>query len=91
MSEKTYKFVVAGTISMHVEVKASTLAEAVEKAQGSSTMTFCHMCSRVEEEEWGAADLDCDPAASPLLEAFVDDKEIDRNKAKKAWGGGQAK
>lgn len=86
MSEKTYRFVVAGTISMHVDVKALTLEEAVEKAKGSSTMTFCHMCSRVEEEEWGAADLDCDPAASPLLEAFVDGDEIDLEEAKKAWG-----
>ncbi len=85
MSEKTFRLVVAGTISMHVEVKALTLEEAVEKAKGSSTMTFCHMCSRVEEEEWGAAELDCDPAASPLLEAFVDDKEIDPEEAKKAW------
>ncbi len=42
MSEKTFRLVVAGTISMHVEVKALTLEEAVEKAKGSSTMTFCH-------------------------------------------------
>lgn len=86
MSEKTFMFVVAGTISMHVEVKASTLEEAVEKAQEASTMSLCHQCSRVDEGEWGTSgELDCDPASSTLVEAYVDDEEIDQEEAKKAW------
>lgn len=87
MSEKTYMFVVEGTISLHVEVKASTLEEAVEKAQGASTMSLCYQCSRGDDGEWSTSgELDCDPAESPLVEAYVDDEEIDLEEAKKAWG-----
>lgn len=86
MSEKTFMFVVAGTISMHVEVKASTLEEAVEKAQEASTMSLCHQCSRVDEGKPCACQRShCDPASSTLVEAYVDDEEIDQEEAKKAW------
>lgn len=90
--KKTYTFVVATGITLHVEVKATSLAEAVKKAQSASVMSLCHYCARSEKGEWRTSgELDCEPQMAPLEDAyaFVDDEsvDIDLAEAKRLWGG----
>jgi hypothetical protein len=81
-----YTFVIEATISMHVDVKANSLAEAVEKAQGASVMSMCHQCARGETGEWNTSgELDCDPAGSPIVAACCGDNDIDLEEVRKFW------
>lgn len=64
------------TISVHTEVEADTLEEAIEIAQGRPVMGLCHQCaasagsSHADLEEWRTnGELDGEPAriqAEPL-------------------------
>lgn len=77
METRTYTFVVETTISMHIDVEATSLQRAVALAQSSSTQSLCHQCARSEPNEWSTSgELDCNPVTSPLVDCYVDDETI---------------
>lgn len=84
-----YTFSATGTISLHVEVEADSLEEAVEKAKEAPIMGLCHQCASTGDEgEWRTSgELDCDPTYSDLTELLIDDEEapLEFSKAKKFW------
>lgn len=88
-----YTFVIDAMISMHVDVEANTLEEAIAKAQEAPMQGLCHQCSKGEQGEWSTSgEFDTDPINSRLSEVLVNDDNLDsRSKlfkgAKKAWGG----
>jgi hypothetical protein len=76
-----YLFVVNTTISMHTEVEADSLEEAVELAKNNPVMSLCHQCSSHEDDKYWvtSGEFDCepgDPDQSPLVEAIKDDEFI---------------
>ena len=87
---KNFTFVVNGTISLHIDVEAETLKQAIEQAHAAPLQSFCHQCSEGEPSEWRTSgELDCDPTASPLVEVIVDGEELDEKALKRAkanWG-----
>lgn len=71
-----YTFVVEGTISLHTDVEADSLDEAVEIARSRGVMSLCYQCARSQEDEWATSgELDCEPGA--LIEAWEGDTNID--------------
>ena len=84
-----YSFVVGATITLHVDVEAESLDEAIEFAQGASVMSLCHQCSRGDLGEWSTSgELDADPASAQLECVYADDEELDDEElahAKEAW------
>ena len=71
-----YTFVVNTMISLHIDVEAETLEEAVELAQEAPTMSLCHHCARTHKSEWSTSgEIDGDPAGSKLVDFLVDDDE----------------
>ncbi len=68
-----YTFVVNTTISMHCDVDAETLDEAIEHAQAAGVMSLCHHCAQSHGGEWSTSgELDGDPASGELVEVLVD-------------------
>lgn len=84
-----YSFVVGATITLHVDVEAESLDEAIELAQGAGVVSLCHQCGRGEPDEWSTTgEIDADPATSPLECVYVDHEELDGEElahAKEAW------
>lgn len=76
-----YSFQVVAGISMHVEVEAASLEEAVEKAQSAGVISLCHQCAGSHHGEWSTSgELDCDPAACTLTSVYAGDEELDEEK-----------
>ena len=86
-----YIFVVNATISMHVEVEAESLQEALEEAQTRGMMGLCHQCSRGDEGCWNTSgEIDADPVYSPLVEVIADGEVLEGKNlrtTKKIWKG----
>jgi hypothetical protein len=84
-----YTFVANMNISVHVEVEADMLKDAIELAQQSSIMGLCHQCARGTPGEWSTSgELDGGtPDDFELVEVFVDDEpdEGALNRAKAGW------
>lgn len=78
MSEtKKYTFVVCSGISLHVDVEAKSLAEAMKLAQDSPIQGLCHQCARGDDGEWSTSgELDCDPASGELVSVYIDDEDL---------------
>lgn len=57
MSKDKRRYTVVGevTISMHVEVEASSPEEAIERAEAAPMMSLCHQCGRGEPDEWSTS------------------------------------
>jgi hypothetical protein len=53
--ERTFRVAGTMTISMHVDVVASSPEEAIEKAKESPVMSLCHQCSSGEEGAWNTS------------------------------------
>lgn len=74
-----YTFVIEATISMHVDVEADSLEEAVALAKEAGPQGLCHQCagSRGYQGEWKTSgEFDCDPPSSPLLGVYIDDEDF---------------
>lgn len=72
-----YTFVVNAVISMHVDVDAATMDEAIEEAQAASVMTLCHQCARGDKGCWNTSgELDTEPASAELVEVLVDGEMV---------------
>ena len=89
--KKTYTFVVATEITLHVEVKAASLAEAVKKAQSAPVMSFCYQCADGEPGQWSTSgELDCDPGMAPLESVYVEGDDVlttdSFDEAARLWG-----
>ena len=86
---KKYTFVAEATISLSVDVTASCLLEAIDKAQSASVMSLCHQCAGNHHGEWSTSgELDCDPSGMTLVATYVDGEEVDEaalDAAKKKW------
>lgn len=85
-----YTFVVNTTISMHCDVYADSLDEAIEEAQAAGVMSLCHQCARSHAGEWSTSgELDGDPATGELVEVLVDGEinEQDLHCAAPGWKG----
>lgn len=86
-----YMFVVTSGISLHVDVEANSLKEAIEKAQNASVQGLCHQCAKGEADEWSTSgELDCDPASGELVGVYVDEEDLHGQPffdALKAWSG----
>lgn len=73
---KKFSFSIEAVISMHIDVQAETLEEAVEKAQNSPVQGLCYQCARGEKDCWNTSgELDCDPTFSAPVFVTVDDEE----------------
>ena len=82
-----YRLVGSGTISLHFEVEAGSLGEAIEKAKDAPIMGLCYQCSRADQEMWvTSGELDCDVTYSKLSEAYCNDEDI-TDQANSRWGG----
>jgi hypothetical protein len=74
--KREYCFVVNATISMHCEVEAESLEEAVEKAQQAGVLSLCHQCAQGEKGQWNTSgELDCgdDPSEWELVDLHIGD------------------
>lgn len=72
-----YTFCTIGTISLHTEVTANTLEEAIDRALNRPMQSICHSCSKGDPHEWNTSgELDCDPASGPLVELYVEGEEV---------------
>lgn len=92
MTEKRiYSFIVASGISLHINVEASSVDEAIEIAGESGIMSLCHYCARGSEGEWSTSgELDCDPYSAPLEDVLVDGEPLaaaELERANDVWGG----
>lgn len=89
--QNEYIFVVAGTVTFHVTVRADSLEKAVEKAQSASVMSLCHQCSKGEDGEWSTSgELDFVPAETSLEEVYGGAGETPEEllrAAQSLWGG----
>lgn len=87
--EREYRFVVVVGITLLVDVFATSLEDAVQKAQRASVQSLCHQCARGDEGEWRTSgEIDCDPSMCELVEVSVDG-EVDEGElaqAKEWWG-----
>lgn len=87
--ECEYRFVVVGGITLLVDVFATSLEDAVQKAQRASVQSLCYQCARGDEGEWSTSgEIDCDPSMCELVEVSVDG-EVDEGElaqAKERWG-----
>lgn len=85
-----FSFQVEATISLHVEVFAKNLEEAIEKAQQAGIVSLCHQCARGDEGTWNTSgELDCDPACSNLVDVSVEGDSLGPEgleEAKEKWG-----
>lgn len=74
-----FTFVVTTAISLHTDVEAESLEEAVRKAQRRSVMSLCHQCATGESrQEWvTSGELDGDPAGGELVEVYQDGDDGD--------------
>lgn len=87
--KKSYTFVVHATVSLVTDVKAETLAEAMEIAKGRSVMGLCHQCNGGDSRrEWGT-ELDCEVDLDTGLEdLFVDNECVDlTDEVQTQWKG----
>jgi hypothetical protein len=81
-----YGFVINATISLHIDVEASSFEEAVELAQSAPVMSLCHQCARGDDGEWNTSgELDGDPASSELVAVYVNNEEVNLEEVKKLW------
>ncbi len=72
-----YTFVVNAVISMHVDVDAATMAEAIEEAKAASVMTLCHQCANGDKGCWNTSgELDTEPASAELVGVLVDGEMV---------------
>jgi hypothetical protein len=84
---KMYTFVIEATISMSVEVEASSLLDAAKQAQNASVMSLCHQCARGDDGAWNTSgELDCDPSSSTVVAAYCDGEELDMTEVEELWG-----
>jgi len=72
-----YCFVINATISLHTDVEAESLEEAIEEAKGRVVMSLCHQCAAGEpdsRDEWRTSgELDTDPSGAELVDLIVED------------------
>jgi hypothetical protein len=74
---RKYTFVIAATISMHIEVVAESLEEAVEAAQSAAPMSLCHQCARGSDVAWSTSgELDFEPSGAELVAVSVNDEGL---------------
>lgn len=84
--KKLYSFSIEAVISMHVEVEAISLDEAVQKAKRAPVMSLCNQCARGDAGVWiTSGELDADPTGCVLVDVLVDGEPISIEKAKDAW------
>lgn len=73
---REYTFVVNATITMTTTVHATSMSQAIEKAQAKGAMHLCHQCNGQDSTEKWCTELDCEPCVSPLVEVSVDGVEL---------------
>lgn len=72
-----YCFVVEMPISMHIEVDAKDLGQAVALAQSAPIMGLCHQCASGEGGEWSTSgELDGDPGSCLLVDCYSEKHSI---------------
>ncbi len=84
-----FTFVVEGRISLHCDVEADSLDEAIAKAQHAGRSRSAATARAARTTSGGTSgELDCDPAGSELVEVCVDGDIEDGmlEKAKENWG-----
>lgn len=87
--KKKYAFVVDAIISLHIDVEATDLDEAIALAYGASVMSLCHQCARSTQGEWSTSgELDCDTSGMNLVAVYADGEDLaeaDLEAAKAKW------
>ena len=71
----TYTFVIKSEVSLGIEVEATSLEQAVAKAQSASVQGFCHQCSSGDPGEWSlGGEIDCGaPCDNELVDFYGPD------------------
>jgi len=81
-----YTFIINSTISMNIDVEATSFEEAVDLAKSAPAMSLCYQCSHGDEGTWNTSgELDCDPGGSELLVVYVNNEEANLEEVKKLW------
>lgn len=74
---KTYRFFVACEATMYIDVKAKTLAAAVEAAQNAPVMTLCHHCAASKSGVWSTTgELDMEPGCGRIGAVYEDEEDV---------------
>lgn len=72
-----YTFVTNPVISMHIDVEAANLEEALHDAEMASVQSLCYHCARGEEGSWNTSgELDADPSSSELVDAQCGEEDV---------------
>jgi hypothetical protein len=70
-----FTFVVGCGISLHLEVEADSIEDAIDKAKEAPVMQLCGHCAEGFEGEWSTSgELDGTPGE--LIELWKDDKRL---------------
>ena len=77
-SGNEYSICIDAGITLHTNVIAASLKEAIEKAMSRSVMTLCHQCSHGDPDtEWvTSGELDCDPSDCPIVSVICNGEDV---------------
>jgi len=82
-----YGFVINATISLGVEVEASSLAEAIDKAQRADIMRLSSWENK--PGEWSTSEIDCgDPGDCELVD-YHGPEPVDFEKLQEIWNAAE--
>jgi hypothetical protein len=82
-----YTIVVDTRVTMHLEVEAESLEDAIDKAKDLGSSQICSRCSHGEEGEWVPGSFEEYPGDSPIVEIWEGGNQVPTSEARGAWGG----